>query len=113
MKVSTFKISHHTIISERRKGLEEKITHFVGHILNLYVSSTGVNLGDVDAARCTGAHRTSRSRIIAGLLGGRFRGRHLLGTGTSTLLSWGGCQMEPGEDTNRISNAYQLKNSCF
>ena len=63
----------------------------------------------MDAARCTGAHCTSRSRIIAGLLGGRFRGRHLLGTGTSTLLSWGGRQMEPGEDTNRISNAHQIK----
>ena len=107
MKVISLKSSHHTIISETRKGMDgggggedRNITYFVGHILYLYVSSTGVNLGDVDAARCTGAHCTSCSRIIAGLLGGRFRGRHLLGTGTSTLLSWGGRQMESGEDTN-------------
>lgn len=84
--------------SYREREVEEKdrqVTYIVGHILDLDKSSAGVDLGDVDAARGAGADRSSGGRIIAGFLRGRFRGRHLLGAGTSTLLTWGWCQVKP------------------
>ena len=79
----------------REREIEKVDSYLIGHVLDLHISSTRVHLGDVDASRGTGAHSSSSS-IIAWFLRRRLSGGHLLGTGTSTLLTWSGSQMEPG-----------------
>ena len=59
----------------------------------------------MNAPRGTGTDGSSCSGVIAGFLGGRLRGGHLLGAGTSTLLTWSGRQVEPEDRDITILNS--------